>query len=450
LDENEGIYVRCLKTGKVSVVSGQSYMLSPYEELWDKELPDVVEKLLEQQNEGAKRIKNRVVTFRTPHNSAVQIYDYKAKKARVEFGPGQVMLSPDEDFTVLSLSGDKPKRPNVIKTLHLLLGPDFMTDIVIVETADHARLSLKLSYNWHFEIDPENPSDVSNLFCLPDFVGDATKAIASRVRGAVASVPFDEFHKHSALVICKAVFGVDADGEPKNRFKFNSNNLVISNIDIQSVEPVDQRTRDGLQKSVQLAIEITTSSQEATARHEAARFEQEAKGRLERQKIQDEAKAEEAKRNLLQLQAESATVEASGQATSEARAKASSAAIEGEAAVKLAQLKADADRIKSKAEIELLQRQQTQEITYQKSLNEIQITRAKELAGIESGKFKAIVNAIGSETIKSIAKSGPEMQAKLLQGLGLQGFLITDGNAPINLISPSNIPGGAPVIGGHH
>ena len=42
----------------------------------------------------------------------------------------------------------------------------------------------------------------------------------------------------------------------------------MTSIDIQSVEPVDQRTRDALQKSVQLAIEITTNSQEATARYE--------------------------------------------------------------------------------------------------------------------------------------------------------------------------------------
>ena len=66
----------------------------------------------------------------------------------------------------------------------------------------------------------------------------------------------------------------------------------MTSIDIQSVEPVDQRTRDALQKSVQLAIEITTNSQEAAARHEAERLEQEARGRLERQKINDEAEAE--------------------------------------------------------------------------------------------------------------------------------------------------------------
>ena len=52
----------------------------------------------------------------------------------------------------------------------------------------------------------------------------------------------------------------------KENFKFAANRLVITNVDIQSVEPVDQRTRDSLQKSVQLAIEITTNSQEASAR----------------------------------------------------------------------------------------------------------------------------------------------------------------------------------------
>jgi major vault protein len=30
------------------------------------------------------------------------------------------------------------------------LGPDFFSDIFQVETSDHARLQLQLSYNWHF------------------------------------------------------------------------------------------------------------------------------------------------------------------------------------------------------------------------------------------------------------------------------------------------------------
>lgn len=62
------------------------------------------------------------------------------------------------------------------------------------------------------------------------------------------------------------MFGFDEKLAVRPSLRFNQNNLVISSVDIQSVEPVDQRTRDALQKSVQLAIEITTNSQEAAAR----------------------------------------------------------------------------------------------------------------------------------------------------------------------------------------
>jgi major vault protein len=314
-----------------------------------------------------------------------------------------------------------------------------MTDVVVVETSDHARLSLKLSYNWHFELDKTNDSESSKLFQVPDFVGDACKAIASRVRGAVASVSFDSFHRNSAKVIRSAVFGTeDTTGKVKAAFRFSANNLVIDNIDIQSVEPVDQRTRDSLQKSVQLAIEITTKSQEAAARQESSRLEQEALGRLERQKINDEAEAEKARKSLIQLQAESAAVESTGQATAEAKARAEAANIEGEAAVKQAQLNAQATKIRAEAELANLKNKQSADLEHQKALNELEITRARQLAEIEAEKFKNIVDAIGAGTIKSMAEAGPAMQAKLLSGLGLKSFLITDGNSPINLFNTAS------------
>ena len=145
------------------------------------------------------------MSYRVPHNAAVQIYDFKEKKARVIFGPEMVMLGPEEQFTLLSLSGGKPKRPNEIQSLTLLLGPDFCTDVIEIETADHARLSVQLSYNWHFDVDREDPVSAAQLFSVPDFVGDLCKAIASRVRGAVAAVSFDDFHKNSAKIIRSSV-----------------------------------------------------------------------------------------------------------------------------------------------------------------------------------------------------------------------------------------------------
>jgi len=101
LDENEGMYVRNIKTGKVREVTGETYMLNQDEELWEKDLPPPVEALLAQekdaladrgfylreggkdkQPQGKARDKTKVVSLRVPHNAAVQIYDYKEKKAR--------------------------------------------------------------------------------------------------------------------------------------------------------------------------------------------------------------------------------------------------------------------------------------------------------------------------------------------------------------------------------
>jgi len=318
------------------------------------------------------------------------------------------------------------------------LTDNFSRVVVIVETADHARLSLKLSYNWHFEVDKSSQADAAKLFQVPDFVGDSCKAIASRVRGAVASVSFDSFHRNSAKVIRQAVFGVDENEKVKNKMHFSSNNLIITNIDIQSVEPVDQRTRDSLQKSVQLAIEITTKSQEASAKHESSRLEQEAMGRLERQKILDEAEAEKARRMLLQLQAESNAVESTGQATAEAKARSEAAAIESRAAVEQARDSAEAGRIKAESELAQIKARQEADVEHQKALNMLEIEKAKELSNIESKKFADIVQAIGADTIKSMAEAGPAQQARLLSGLGLKSFLITDGNSPINLFNTAN------------
>lgn len=82
-------------------------------------------------------------------------------------------------------------------------------------------------------------------------------------------------------------------------------------------------------------------------RHEAERLEQKAKGALERQKITDEAEAERARKELLELQANSAAVESTGQAKAEAQSRAEAAKIEGQAAVEQARLKAQASKIEA-------------------------------------------------------------------------------------------------------
>jgi len=188
-------------------------------------------------------------------------------------------------------------------------------------------------------------------------------------------------------------------------------------------------------KSVQLAIEITTKSQEAAARHQAERLEQGARGVLERQKITDESLAEGSRKNLLSLRAKSVVVESTGEATAEASAKSAAQKIEGLARVKQATQNAEANLIKANAQLEVKKNTQEAEIGYQTSLNKLEIDKAVALADIEATKFKAVVDSISPQTLQNIANAGPALQKKLLGGLGLKSIVISDGNTPINLFN---------------
>lgn len=93
---------------QVRAVIGHTYMLTQDEELWAKELPANVEALLASTRdpladrsdrgrpaETSPRDKTRVVSYRVPHNAAVQVYDYREKKAR--WGSGAAVTHVEED-----------------------------------------------------------------------------------------------------------------------------------------------------------------------------------------------------------------------------------------------------------------------------------------------------------------------------------------------------------------
>ena len=122
-------------------------MLAPREVLWEKPLSPEVERLLIKQggHSEAPRDKTRVVSFAVKAGHIVQIYNYQSKHSRVLIGPSLVMLGPEEQFTVMHLSGSTPKVPNKVSVISLRMGPKFMSDQITVETSDHARLRLKLA-----------------------------------------------------------------------------------------------------------------------------------------------------------------------------------------------------------------------------------------------------------------------------------------------------------------
>ena len=62
------------------------------------------------------------------------------------------------------------------------------------------------------------------------------------------------------------------------------------------------------------------------------------------------------------------------------------------------------------AELERLTRAREAEIKYVGEQNELEIAKSKEMVTIETEKFSNMVQAIGTDTLRSIATAGPENQ----------------------------------------
>jgi len=455
LDNNEGIYVRDIHTGEVRMETGRTYLLKAHEEFWEKYLTDDVEILLQSESglwdtrEKVKKLKTRqkhvVVTYEVPHNSCVQVFDYKKGENKIYFGPVLIKLHPYEQFTVLNLSGSNPKKENIIKSLILRLGPDYISDVVEVETSDHARLNLRLIYSWQFDFDNTNIESITKLFQVKDFVGDACKSIASRIRGAVSMSNFDNFHKESSSIVQTGVFGLDKDKRLKKPLRFKANNLIITNVDIHSQEPIETRIREILNESMKSSMETTIKIQEAESKHREDRANQEANGSIVLKKIADETANEDKLLELLTFQALNEEIRITGMEEAKVKASSEENEIRSETDLEKARLEFEAEKLKKVTQLEMKKKNCIEQLKHLKRMNELEIEKARLLSESEITKVTEMVNAIGKGTLVSLARAGPDSQAKILGGLGVKSLLVTDGKNPINLFNLAHgIVGGTP------
>jgi major vault protein len=450
LDDSEGIYVRDIFTGEIKMVTGITYMLKAHEEFWSKELPKEVEFIIQSVhhsfsrkkdnlNNIKQRISSSIVTYDIPHNSVVQIFDYKDKKNRIEFGPCALKLGPYEQFTMNALSGNIPKEENYIKSIIIRLGPDFFSDEIEVETSDHARLRLKLLYSWKFDFDRKNEADIKKLFEIKDFVGDSCKAIASRVRGVVSGVSFDSFHKDSSNIIQTGVFGLDAEGNLKKPLRFKANNLNINNIDIQSLEPIDIRTREILDKSMILSMKTNIQIQESEAKHREQLADQEAHGRVERNQFADQIELESTQLELLISKNQNIEIITVGRSEASAKAKSSELEIRNESNLIETTNTIEANRKYVLSELEMKKKKYDEEIRQLGRISELEVEKTKLNAESSESKLKIMVEALGRNTLIEMAKAGPESQAKILKSLGIKSMIITDGKNPLNIFNTGKL-----------
>ena len=464
LGQGEGLYVRDLRSGKVSLVQGPcQFMPEAHQELHEKRLSPDAEALLglspppaapdakearaprPHSTVGERGDRTRAIVLRIEDNTAVLINDFETNHARVEFGPAKVMLRPYEDVTMLDLSGSTPKRPRQLKVLMLRLGPDFATDLFEVATRDHARLRIKLSYKWQFDVQGDADKDKA-IFRVNDFIGYVCENLASRIRQVAAENEFETFHKNASVLIRRAIFGMDDEGRARKDRLFSENQLRIIDIDIKDIAPVDEKTALKLREAIDtnIQIQLDASRQEAQAAAELKRIRSEEEKQLA--DISSHRKSEAERQSLIELQNRNHQLETLSRAKVEAEAQLEKARVESEEALARAESDARASRIRSEAELERERLTTQMALERQQRLNDLEVERQSRLAEVEASQFRQRVEALGGgeNFVKAVAA---QAQAAVVGGLDKVVFLPSGSN--LNLFDAMQGllgPGGAPRL----
>jgi len=386
LGEGEGCYLKDWRSGEVRLVSGpKEVMLEPYEQLFDKKLSRIEELTIALGSLSAARMRKdenylatvvgqndvllrehewQAVVMRLPDNTIGKINNYKEDRSRIVYGPTTTMLGPWEQVSILELSAGSPKRPKELLVSAKMLGPDFMTDEVEAATSDHTRLKIHVSYKWRYEITGDAEQD-KKIFDTPDPVGFACANLASIIREATAQYRFDEFHKNAGRIIRERVFGFeDEEGTvPGDKLVFQENGLQIIAIDLERVEPMDERIAGDLQAAIKTNIGIQLKRAEAAAEAEAEL------SAIENERLKNEAEkrmrteAERTREELILLEAanERLKAEKAGETDTLLRAMGS---------------KADAEALARAAEVETKRLEQMSEILGAENVAAIETAKA--------------------------------------------------------------------------
>lgn len=64
------------------------------------------------------------------------------------------------------------------------------------------------------------------------------------------------------------------------------------------------------------------------------------------------------------------------------------------------------------AELQRLSKAREQELSYKQQMDNLEVEKQKRLAQIESERFSQLVHSLGSDTLKEMARAGPEMQVR--------------------------------------
>lgn len=463
LSQGEGIYIRDLISGVVCLEKGsKELMLKPHQVPFQKDLP--LEELLvielghisyarakpekdpkycafldNKRKEISLRDRSRAVVLNLEAKTIARIVDYEKKasddsgltpkaNARILYGPVTEMLGPYERVQIFDLSGGKEKRPKQLRVATRALGPDFITDLIVVSTADHTRVQVKVTYKWSFEC-VGNPAEDEPIFDTPDFIAYVCKSLASKIREIAAKTLFENFHRDSARFIRLAVFGEDSGENPVRMFP--EINLKISAVDIENVEPVDEEISKNLQESIKtnIQIQLNATKEEADARARLKKIESE-KGESQASSLRDQKKEVE-KKLLIELQNENQKMITIEAVKVEAEAKKLAANIANQAIIEQAKARTKASEIEAENNRKLKLADNKVDLEHRHNLMDLEVEREQRLSELRAHEFEKRVQSLGAENIVETVRA----QAQAAAVAGIKSTVFLPATSGLNLFS---------------
>ena len=162
----------------------------------------------------------------------------KTGKRRVVVGPSTVLLGYDETLEVLSMSTGKPKNSDrLLSSVYLRTKNNKVSDHVWVDTADHVRCRLELSFLVNFEGEAEKWFEVEN------YVKFLTDHVRSMLKGAVRKISVEEFYGKATDIVRDLLLGTHAEGKDRPGRLFKENGMRIADVEVLGLEIEDAEIR---------------------------------------------------------------------------------------------------------------------------------------------------------------------------------------------------------------
>lgn len=179
---------------------------------------------------------------------AVQVVSKRGTR-RVEKGPTTILLEYDESLEILDLSTGKPKTTDrTIRTAYLRVDNNQVSDAVVVDTADHVAVELRLSFRVDFE------GESSKWFQVENYVKLLCDHVRSVLKGRVRKMSIEEFYRNATDHIRSFILGDPGEGGKRPGMVFSDNNMRVRDVEVLRVTLMDDRIRQMLDNAQHEAV----------------------------------------------------------------------------------------------------------------------------------------------------------------------------------------------------